>query len=449
MSIQATSYLPAAIVDGMNRNNLIPTVVVDKNNKTTTVHKRNGVTAPSASRLGSLKPTLKSGPKLPTSKVPFSTKKSGASFVHLMNSDRDFIFRAGLFDDATELLTQSGGEGSVVMTNEALYDYLRVGIEPAKAAILHSLDDGGLEAWMESEDFAKALPGDLTSIRVWGGSESPEEHTVSGIVDFFAEGGIKPAKIAAVLRNNLHDGMLEKNALSPEQMHDLFARSTYSVSTNEERGTRASRMMDGIIEGRLPFDLIGKDSGVGLPTAATIHDLLYPRTRAEEKLMSEDQRRELLENPDMLISAGRVMTKHGSRISHTLPKIHDAVKTFGEKACLENDPTTMIARHADGSYLGPEGAQRAGEVFKYISERFSASASPKPRIYSNGEHYTMMSPDMQKSIDITPEDMSDMVRLGMSHKEIMDATYKENRSSWTALALRSGSIAAPIVEGWL
>jgi hypothetical protein len=428
------------------RNNLIPTVVVDKNNKVTTVHKRNGAPAPSASKLGSIKPALGTPQpkrKQAVSKVGFSATNTTPSKL-VSFSPESFIGRAGLGKKAAALMKSMGGEGEVEMPNELLYDYLRLGIRPTEAALLHQISGGNLDALRNDPQFAEALPGDLARPRVWGGKNRSEK-TVFGVVDFLAGAGIKPQKINAALQNHLNDELLENNVLSPEELTDIFNRFSYSLSTNEDKGTSASRTIDAIVDGRLPYALADRKQNVSRPTVSKILEALYPKTRAERASMDEADRARLAADPDMIMQVAKVLSAHNHWQS-SVSSAYTSIQRFGIDASLEHRPAIMISRHSDGTALGPDGARRANEVYEFIKSTLqgnSANISLHATAYS---YY-----DYRNGVRLTLEaaDLSEMIMKGYSPEKIKEMTCDANMDSRRALAIEQGQVLPVVSEGWL
>lgn len=436
------------------RNNLIPTVVVDKNNKTTTVHKRNGIPSPATSKLGSLKPTIGRTPKVAVSKVVFGTDKPGLK--NLWYGPGSFLDRAGLVDKAMGLIRESDGKWksfSVEVADDVLYDYLRLGIGMAEAAVLHKLNDGDMSKMLADPAFAAALPGDLATQRVWAGVHR-EPHPIDQTVDFLADAGIKPAKITATLKNNMHDKILESNVLAPEQLVELFDRFAYSLSKNEDRGTNASRTMDSVLDGRLPFGLINKENKIDRPISSIAYDLLHSNQRKYATQLSPEQRQELIDDPDMLVKVCRTMSEHKLGRHDALAPSHDAVKAFGFETCMEHNPREMAKKRIDGTLVGPEGVQAMKEVESIIIDRVKASKidprtkRPVQRLVHYIDNYQLHD-DGQEPVDIWIEDVASMVNLGYTPQQTAEKLYKERVNLHEFVAVESGKVSRIVVDGWL
>lgn len=430
------------------RNNLIPTVIVDKNNKVTTVHKRNGVPVPSVSRLGSIKPTVgapQPKPSKAVSKVRYSATKYGST-NSLSLGDLSFLARAGLQDRAKNLLEKIGDEGTVDMPDEALYDYLRLGIEPAEAAILHTLSGGDLEKLKRNKAFKDALPGNLASQRVWGGGDV-DDKGITEVVDYLAGAGVKPSKIAAALRNNLNNENLARSVLEPQELAELFARFTYSLSKNEERGTAASRTMDALSDGRLPIILADRKTGVDRPVITTMLEAMYPKNKAERGLMSEGERNDLLaSDPEILLHIAKVLEKHNLR-GGDVASTQAAVRQFGAEACIAYDPQVLAAKHSDGTVLGVEGAQNALRFIENVQAQLNKGGRIHLSKWGTGTEYRYW--DNGETVMLNVADLSDLHRLGYSEAEIKRMTIDNKMDSHRVVAIKVGNTVPVISEGWL
>lgn len=426
-------------------SNLIPTRIVDKNNKITTVHKRNGFPAAGAGKLGSLKPTIKQAPRAAVSKVPFSTK-SGTKMISL--GQHSFLARAGLDADAKRLLDSMGGEGSVEMDDELLYEYLRLGIRPSYAAVLHLLSDGDLEKLKADPKFAAALPGDLGTTMRWGGS-TITGNEIGGVIDFMSEAGVKPSKISTALSNNLNDERMKDNILAPEQLADLFARFTYSVSKNEKKGTNASRLMDAVMDGRLPYDLIDKGNGVDRTTSSLAVDALYPKTKQHRGYLSDDQRKRLLDDPQMIVDSARVISKHGIHWTKSYATAPKAIDQFGVEACMEYHPEEMLKKRFDGEFIGPEGARAMKEVRGILDAKVMSPDATNRQYINRGEGCILLSGNGVRDVEIYTEDIAEIASHGYSAEQIADSILDKRLNSREILAVFSGKTIPTIAEGWL
>jgi hypothetical protein len=426
-------------------NNLTPTRIVDKNNKVTTVHKRNGVQPPGAGKLGSLKPTIKKAPKTAVSKVTFSLTKSGPKMITL--DPGFFIARAGLAERAERLLSTMGDEGSVEIDDEVLYEYLLLGIKPPVAAVLHLLSNGDLDGLKADPDFVAALPGDLGTTNHWGGGKTTDNDIVR-VVDFLSEAGIKPAKISAVLSNNLNDERMKDNVLTPEQLTELFTSHTYSVSKNEDKGTSASRFMDAVLNGRLPYEFGKKGSGIERYVASLASDVLYPKSRQVRAFLSDAQRSKLLDDPELLINSAKVISRHRLMRGAAYATAEEAIELFGMEASMENHPEEMLKKRFDGKLVGPEGARAMKEVKELINAEVIGAGRGMHYLNPEGDHLNLMSNGVP-DVEIWTEDIAEIASHGYSPEQIADSILNKRLNSRQILAVLSGKTIATVAEGWL
>lgn len=430
------------------RNNLIPTAIVDKNGKPTTVHRRSSVMPSSAGRLGALKPSLGAHKKtvIKTSKVAYSIENLGYT------SPDSFLNRAGLADRTDRHLGQLGGTAKATVPDETLYGFLRVGVSVQEAALLVDLGYPDAESLNADPNIAMQLPGPLVKTYRWGGSQS-DDRSIESTVDFLAEGGVPPQKISKALVNNLNDEMLRNNVLPPEQLADLFTRFAYSVSVNEDRGTGSSRLMDAIVEGRMPYSISQKQHGVDRSIASAIHDSLYLSKKRHKESMSDTLRHNLKNDPQLLLHLGQVMSKNYIRGSYQITV--DVIKRYGQEAAIEYGPELLDARLSDGTALGVEGAEEAREVLSYLKSAIGDDSKDR---YSSrngnsldgiGNSYRLYSASLGiPATTVYASDLVEMRRAGVSIEDILPY-MKQGLDTTRIIAVVTGNVPKPIATGWL
>ena len=432
------------------RNNLIPTAIVDKNGKPTTVHKRGGPPAPSAGRLGSLKPSLAPHAKPPTSKVSYNAENLG----HISFGFDSFFKEAGIADAAQKHLDSIGGTGKTVVPDDVLYGFLRVGISAQKAGLLFDMGYSDADSLQNDPVIAQALPGPLVKTTRWGGSEA-DDRTIENVVDYLAEGGVSPQKISKAIVNNLDDKLLSRNTLPPEQLADLFTRFAYSVSVHEEKGTGSSRLMDAIVEGRMPYSLSEKQHGVERSIASNIHDALYGSEKKLRGSMSDTLRHKLKNDPQLLLRVAQVMSKHKNYIRGRYEKTADTIERHGHEAAIKYSPELLDASMSDGTSLGVEGAEEAQEILSYLKTSIGDVATDKyssrngNSLQGAGNDYRLYSNSLGIPMTtVYASDLVEMRRSGVALEDILPY-MKQGLDTRRIIAVTVGNVPKSVASGWL
>ena len=234
---------------------LIPTPVVDRNGRLTTVHKRTDAPAKGIGTLSSSRPVL-------------GATKQSANGVHTIKpkklSDKSDAIRIGkLFgalssDDEIESFKESSGRSPVQMSDDEIYDALRKGFSIHDAAALKSLDIN-LDDVMERTKEHWVRGGSFN--RMTGRSNGNlHEYTakIEGALDRLQETGMSALDAGKLMLNGLQDGHLDR-ALSDEQLVDLFSK--WRFRTEQEHYVHGhveqDDVIDAFVSGRLPFELSG------------------------------------------------------------------------------------------------------------------------------------------------------------------------------------------------
>lgn len=427
------------------RNNLIPTAIVDKNGKPTTVHKRGAQASPSANRLGALKPSLGT--------VKKKDKPSKVSYSLDVIHSESFFHQTGLTGAAKQQVAKVG-TGTVMVPNDVLYGFLKVGITVQEAGLLVDMGYPNAESLMDDPDLAKGLPGQLVRTRRWGGDQV-EDRSIEKVVDFLAEGGVSPQKIAKAVANNLDDSMLVHNVLIPEQLADLFTRFTYNVSKNEEKGTGSSRLFNAIIDGRMPFSVSEKQHGVERPVSSNLHDALYLSDKRNRAKMTDDLRQRLKTDQQLLLRVGQVMSKNRNHIRGGYQQTVDAIDKYGYEAAVEYGPELLDARMSDGTPLGIDGAEEAREMLGYLKKAIGDGSKDQYSVRNGsslsgtGNSYHLYSAPMGiPATNVYASDLVEMKRSGVAVEDILPY-MKQGLDTNRIIAVTTGGVPKSVATGWL
>lgn len=238
----------------LNRNNLIPTTVMRSDGHMTTVHKKEQ-RSPSNKSLG-LPPTLTTAPTKTTPtlgkpiKVTWDLDPMSSNRIPLREGD--VLVAMGLvwknqnypYDYSSQV---DDYFGTVVMSPETIYDYLKLGISRQEAALLEHR--GSLSEWSKDPKFIAATPGMLSYITY---GDRSKLNQISKAVDYLREEGIPPKKAEKMIANGFSDKHLG-GVLTASQLENLFSRFKTTPSVTENADTTSDVLTDALVSGRLSF----------------------------------------------------------------------------------------------------------------------------------------------------------------------------------------------------
>lgn len=353
------------------RQNLVPTPIVDRNGKRTTVHRgaqQQGGQAHGA--LAAVAPTVTRPQQRATvSKVSWDLRSVGAPYGKDNELDSEsFLARAGLEREA--IAAAAGGKVSVSVPVPTLFEYLRVGIGPMEAAALETI--GSLAKWQQDPGFNGALPGSLAR-RTRRRGEPDFIVGIGDAVDRMDAAGLTPLKAQALLANGLSDDHFQRTELTDEQVFAIFDRFKYQPSTVGAE-TNAAATIDAILDGRLPWRAVDKELGIRRVALARVVDLVYPETWArgsmEVESLSPLDRDWLLEDPDRLLGLGSLLSSdhRNYHVEGVLTDSIAALRAYGAEACTKAPAALLLAERSDGRPFGPDGANAALEFARAFKE---------------------------------------------------------------------------------
>lgn len=421
------------------KNSLIPTPVVDKNGRQTTVHKRSGAPAPSARSLAGAKPSLggnaaptkrKSDSKIVT--VPYSI---GEYSVEPNTRPDSFLARAGLTEAATYGKSVTD---STSMTVGEMYEFIRLGITKHEAAYLMR-DGATLEELQQNPEFMAALPGTLAETR------PGKCLSVENIVDYLHEWGTPPAKVTHLLSNGLRDVHFENSVLEPEETIRVFDRFKYQYSATGAE-TNAMVTIDALLDGRLPYELM--QEGFERTTLTMASDALYPRKRGfGTESLTDAERAHLQANPEEIVRTVRALNEIENRRNRDFVKTYRSIREYGYESTVQYTPDLLLMRPGGGEPLGIEGAEQVRAFVNSFSDHMSRSTVTFQDVQATAGY--MYPRETRTSVDIEYEDIALMQREGASNEQIAKLLETGTLSSSQALALMRGDAVPAMVEGWL
>jgi hypothetical protein len=422
------------------KNSLIPTAVVDKNGRQTTVHKRRDAPAPSTRLLAGIKPSLGGAPAS-TKKVQKDSKVLQITFnasehsVEPSINPANFLARAGMTEG---IAPGKGISGWTNMTVGELYSFLRLGITKNEAAFL-TRDGATLEQLTNNPEFVAALPGTLAQTR------SRERLSVENVVDYLHEQGTPPAKVASLLNNGLRDIHLEKTVIEPQKAVKIFEKMKYQWSS-VGADTNAMVTIDALLDGRLPYELM--EEGFERTTLTMASDALYPRKRGfGTDSLTDAERAHLQANPEEIVRTVRALNEIKDRRSRDFVKAFRSIREYGYEASVQYNPDLLLMRPGGGEPLGIEGAQKVRGFVDSFSDHMRLSTVTFQDVKATSGY--VYPRETRTSADIEYEDIALMQRQGASNEQITKLLESGTISSSQALALVRGDAVPAMVEGWL
>jgi len=256
-------------------SDLIPTPVVDKNGRLTTVHKRAGKQP--ASTLGAIKPVLNAPHEATeqTHVVKGTALHPQSLALRLFSDDEPQQYRLTRSSDEYEWRKQ------VEVSDSDLYSYLRLGVDAVDAATLHGL---GItpDSLPDHPELGVHLPGRLGRFE---GKKAYQCISNSKVIDRFQAVGITAIEAERAVMNHVQNEFLDKS-LDEHQLLQLFSRKKYHAAS--WTGRRVSdRVINCFIRGYLPLTVLDipteKIAGV-MAEMETIDNAVFKTISAEPEL---------------------------------------------------------------------------------------------------------------------------------------------------------------------
>ncbi|GAB2707562.1 hypothetical protein ACX801_08020 [Arthrobacter bambusae] len=219
---------------------LVPTHVVDKNGRSTTVYKKPSGAGPSAS-LKAAKPVV-ARPSGNVHVIKGRTLHADSLSLELFAHDEPQQYR----------LTRCEGEHewrrSVELSDDELYQYLLMGVDSQDAAALHGLGVRP-EGLPDHPDLADHVPGRL------GRYEHSRERVANRqVIQRFRDADISALDAEKAIGNKVQDAFLDK-ALDDQQLCRLFSRKKYSTPHGIK--SKANDLVTySFVVGRLPLSVV-------------------------------------------------------------------------------------------------------------------------------------------------------------------------------------------------
>lgn len=429
----------------------IPTVITDVNGKVTTVHKKDAASSKSNGVLAGMKPTIAAQPKKKNKlnlneaiSIDWWDTSWGSKGVD--TTERSFFQRAGLSDKVREI-TKHEKSGKQSIQAWELYEFLRNGISPAEAAMMHRLGIGA-DQLQSNEQVRQALPGNLARII---NKKRHDIIPIQNVVDLLREQGVNPKKAASIIGNGLSDTLYERSELEPKDMFTLFERFKYQHTINDAKPGVATITLDAVNEGKLPVTLLEKNRGIDRPTIKLALDVIYSDEPKYKNCMTDETREYLLSNPERLAEVASLVSHSRGKREEFFANAALAVEKYGFDACNGLDPELMLAKLPDGTDVGPEGARQAHEFLDYFDTAHNGSYEIRRDNRGKGLSGGLAP---YRNYGVTPReipyvDIVVMLRAGASNEKIRSLIHDMGLDTKQAIAVVTRQTLAAVADGWL
>jgi hypothetical protein len=323
---------------------LIPTPIVDKNGRQTTVH-RKSANKPSSSALNSSKPVISQATSAPNDPVHTIRGKPlhGASLaVTLLSDDPDEQYR----------LTRCTGEHewrkSVEVPNSVLYGYLRMGADIQDAAALYGL--GVMPDDLPNHPkLAVHVPGRLGRL---DGTEAFYVIQNRKVISRFEAAGFPAVDVEKAVANKVQDWFLDKG-LDESQLLTLFSKKKYQSVVGT--GNKANdRVVNAFVRGNLPLTVLD------VPTSK------LKNAAHEVMLMKESLVQELASEPELF---GKLIMKTLDTPDGRIQDLYALLKEYGPGVMGMQDPYLCSVKENLGDNRGSgRGSFESGVYYDQVHQ---------------------------------------------------------------------------------
>lgn len=326
-------------------SDLIPTPVVDKNGRLTTVHKKpSGGTY--SSKLASSKPAITPVATSAPSNLMHTVKGKplhGASLaLALLSDDPDEQYR----------LTRCTGEHewrkSVDVPDSILYGYLRMGADIQDATALYGL--GVMPDDLPNHPkLAVHIPGRLGRL---DGNEAFYVIQNRKVISRFEAAGFTAVDVEKAVANKVQDWFLDKG-LDESQLLTLFSKKKYQSVVGT--GNKANdRVINAFVRGNLPLTVLDA------PTAK------LKNAAHEVMLMNESLVKELTSEPELF---GKLIMKTLDSPDERIQDLYALLKEYGPGVMGMQDPYLCSVKENLGDNRGSgRGSFESGVYYDQVHQ---------------------------------------------------------------------------------
>jgi hypothetical protein len=414
---------------------LIPTAVVDKNGRQTTVHKRADAAPSAKGVLAGVRPALGAvQPQEVQHTIKLKGLTSGSTAMLIVKE------RGMMGNEEVDEFLAGAGRKTASLPDDLIYDFLRKGVDAENAAALVTL---GL-------DNPDDVPGDDSSFliynlkRVSGAGHYIWRRKIDDVIDRFQENGVPATVASKVIRNGLQDDHLD-DALSDDQLIELFSKWTYKSTVGyEDKGrNEQDRVIKGFINGELPFDLIdlkmNELKGVEYELSALA--LAGPAaTDTENKLLEKFSDRDYLTR----VARKAATSVDGYRPMQTLDGLIE--KHGPEVMELRNPQMAGVEIHL-GNYQSNEIGVEAA---RYIEQVHDVMDKDSDRAYwMSGERYSSHGGKQIDRVYVRNADLLELREAGLSPEESYDMLVKHKLKPEQIIVARQTGVESTLASGVL
>lgn len=323
---------------------LIPTPIVDKNGRQTTVHRKlaNKTSSPV---LSSSKPVLASTSNITDDPVHTIKGKllHGASLaLVLLSDDPEEQYR----------LTSCTGEyewrKNVDVPNSTLYGYLRMGADIQDAAALYGL--GVMpEDLPNHPKLAVHVPGRLGRL---DGAEAFSLIQNRQVISRFEAAGFQAVDVEKAVANKIQDLCLDKS-LDETHLLNLFSKKKYRSVVRTSSGVNDT-VVNAFVRGRLPLTVLD------VPTTK-LKDAAH-----EVMMMNDSLVKELASDPELF---GKLIMKTLEVPDRNIRDLYSLLKKYGPGVMGMQDPHLCAIRENLGDNLGSgRGSFESGNYYDQVHQ---------------------------------------------------------------------------------
>lgn len=324
-------------------NELIPTPIVDKNGRQTTVHKKPASRLSSAA-LSSAKPVITptSVTNDPVHLIKGKPLHGSSLALQLLRHDPDEQYRL------TRCTDEHAWRKSVEVPDSTLYGYLRMGADIQDAAALYGLgvmpDD-----LPDHPQLAVHVPGRFGRL---DGNDAFYIIQNQKVISRFEAAGFPAVDVEKAVANKVQDWFLDKG-LDDSQLLTLFSKKKYQSAVGA--GNKANdRVINAFVRGHLPLTVLD------VPTAK-LKDVAQ-----EVMLMKEPLVQELASEPELF---GKLIMKTLDTPEGRVQDLYALLKEYGPGVMGMQDPYLCSVKENLGDNGGSvKGTFESGNYYDQVHQ---------------------------------------------------------------------------------
>lgn len=428
---------------------LIPTPVVDKNGRQTTVHKRANAPVRGLGTIGV--PRLVGSNNQPAGGSVHTIKPKG------LPEKSDAVRIAKLFEvvttkDEIESFRSRGSRSSVALTDDDIYNALRKGFSAQDTAALKSVGISVDDAVERTKGHLHE-GGSINSLT--GRSSSGHLHTyrskTANALDRLQESGVSGVDAEKAIVNGLQDGHFDR-ALSDDQLVGLFSKWRFRTEYEHYVHGHVDQddIIDGFVSGRLPFELSKHKLGDLANVEREVFDLHerdYSRERGVYRTPDPALGERLRDREYLLQLAEKAVTVMPQEYT-ALEKLDAEVQKHGLEALELADP-----RRASMSIWVSEGVNRdcGVEAAKYVERIMDlAKDDIKHDLWgTSGKPYSSSGGFQTDGAYLRNWDLLELYEAGIPAEESYDLLVKHKLSTEQILVARETGVDSTLASGVL